>query len=187
MRRTWPVPLFVLPLLLYSSIADYTSVQKKFDLIEHDRLRPGSRVTLSQRELNAYVEQQVPQVAPQGVRDPRIELGAGMATGSAVIDFVRLRSAQGKPPGWLMRQFLQGEHPVTVTAQVQSGGGRATVNVQRVEVSGIVVEGRMLEYLIQNYLLPYYPEAKVGEPFALSHHIDRIDLQPARVDVILKK
>jgi DNA-binding GntR family transcriptional regulator len=140
MRRTWPVPLFVLPLLLYSSIADYTSVQKKFDLIEHDRLRPGSRVTLSQRELNAYVEQQVPQVAPQGVRDPRIELGAGMATGSAVIDFVRLRSAQGKP-----------------------------------------------EYLIQNYLLPYYPEAKVGEPFALSHHIDRIDLQPARVDVILKK
>ena len=86
-----------------------------------------------------------------------------------------------------MRQLLQGEHPVTVTAQVQSGGGRATVNVQRVEVSGIVVEGRMLEYLIQNYLLPYYPEAKVGEPFELSHRIDRIDLQPARVDVILKK
>jgi hypothetical protein len=186
MRRIWPLALFVLPLLLYSSRADYSSVQKKFDLIEHDRLKPGSRVTLSQRELNAYVEQQVPQVA-QGVRDPRIELGSGMATGSAVIDFVRLRGARGKPPGWLMRQLLQGERPVTVTAQVQSGGGRATVNLQRVEVSGVVVEGRMLEYLIQNYLLPYYPEAKVGEPFALSHHIDRIDLQPARVDVILKK
>jgi hypothetical protein len=36
-------------------------------------------------------------------------------------------------------------------------------------------------------LLPYYPEAKVGEPFAWSHRIDRIDVQPARVDVILKK
>jgi len=187
MRRILPLALFVLPLLLYSSRADYSSVQKKLDLIEHDRLKPGSRVTLSQRELNAYVEQQVPQIAPQGVRDPRIELGAGMATGSAVVDFVRLRGAQGKPPGWLMRQLLQGEHPVTVTAQLQSGGGRATINVQRVEVSGMVIEGRMLEYLIQNYLLPYYPEAKVGEPFELSHRIDRIDVQPARVEVIIKK
>jgi hypothetical protein len=187
MRRILPLALFVLPLLLYSSRADYSSVQKKFDLIEHDRLKPGSRVTLSQRELNAYVEQQVPQIAPQGVRDPRIELGAGMATGSAVVDFVRLRGAQGKPPGWLMRQLLQGEHPVTVTAQLQSGGGRATVNVQCVEVSGMVIEGRMLEYLIQNYLLPYYPEAKVGEPFELSHRIDRIDVQPTRVEVIIKK
>src|SRR5258708_21830145 len=86
-----------------------------------------------------------------------------------------------------MRQLLQGERRVPGTAQLQSGGGRATVFVQRVEVSGIVVEGRMLDYLIQNYLLPYYPDAKVGEPFALSHRIDRIDVQPARVDVILKK
>ncbi len=187
MRRIRPLALFILPLLLYSSRAEYSSVQKKFELIEHDRLRPGSKVTLTQRELNAYVAEQVPQVAPEGVRDARIELGAGTATGSAVIDFVRLRGAQGKPPGWLMRQLLQGEHPVTVTAQLQSGGGRATVFVQRVEVSGIVVEGRMLDYLIQNYLLPYYPDAKVGEPFALSHRIDRIDVQPARVDVILKK
>ena len=187
MRRFWPLAAFTLPLLLYSSRADYSSVEKKFALIENDRLKPGSRVTLSQRELNAYLVEQVPQVAPQGVRDPKIELGAGTATGSALIDFVRLRSAQGKPPGWLMRQLLQGEHPVTVTAQVQSGGGRATVDVQRVEVSGIVVEGRMLEYLIQNYLLPYYPEAKVGEPFELRHRIDRIDVQPARVDVIIKK
>jgi len=186
-RRIPPLALFILPLLLYSSRAEYNSVQKKFDLIEHDRLRPGSKVTLSQRELNAYVAEQVLQVAPEGVRDARIELGEGTATGSAVIDFVRLRCAQGKPPGWLMRQLLQGEHPVTVTAQLQSGGGRATVTVQRVEVSGIVVEGRMLDYLIQNYLLPYYPDAKVGEPFELRHRIDRIDVQPARVDVILKK
>ena len=177
----------VLPLLLCSSRADYSSVRKKFALIENDRLKAGSRVTLSQRELNAYVEQQVPLVAPQGVRQPRVELGSGAATGSALIDFLKLRSAQGKPPGWLMRQLLQGERPVAVTAQIQSGGGRATVNVQRVEVSGVVIEGRMLEYLIQNYLLPYYPEAKVGEPFELSHRIDRIDIQPARVDVILKK
>jgi len=187
MRRFWPLALLALPLLVYSARSDYASCQRKFDLIENDRLKAGSRLTLSQRELNAYVEQELPKVVPQGVREPKLELGAGTATGSAWIDFVKLQSAQGKPPGWLMRQILQGEHPVTVTARIDSAGGRATVNVQSVEIAGITIEGRMLDYLIQNYLLPYYPDAKVGEPFELSHNIDRLDVQPTRVDVILKK
>jgi len=187
MRRFWPLAFLALPLLVHSARSDYASCQRKFDVIETDRLKAGSRVTLSQRELNAYVEQELPKVVPQGVREPKLELGAGTATGSALIDFVKLQSAQGKPPGWLMRQLLQGEHPVTVTARIDSAGGRATVNVQSVEIAGITIEGRMLDYLIHNYLLPYYPDAKVGEPFELSHNIERLDVEPARVDVILKK
>ena len=187
MKYVWPLALVALPLLVYSSRSDYASVQHKFELIEKDQLRPGSRVTLSPRELNAYAQEEVPKIAPDGVREPKLELGAGTATGSAIVDFLKLRSAQGKPPGWIMRQLLQGEHPVTVTAHIDSGGGRATVDVQRVEVSGVVIEGRMLDYLIQNYLIPYYPEAKVGQPFELSHRIDRLDVQPTHVDVILKK
>jgi hypothetical protein len=187
MRRFWPLAFLFLPLLVHSARSDYASCQRKFEVIENDRLKAGSRVTLSQRELNAYVEQELPKVVPQGVREPKLELGAGKATGSALIDFVKLQSAQGKPPGWLMRQLLQGEHPVTVTARIDSAGGRATVNVQSVEIAGITIEGRMLDYLIHNYLLPYYPDAKVGEPFELSHNIDRLEVAPARVDVILKK
>lgn len=187
MRRVWPLALLALPLLVYSSRSDYDSAQRKFDLIENDRLKPGARVTLTLRELNAYVLEEVPKVAPQGVRDPKVELGAGTATGTALIDFVKLRSAQGTPPGWLMRQLLQGEHPITVTARIDSGAGHATVNVQSVEVSGITIEGRLLDYLIHDYLLPYYPDAKVGEPFELSHRIDRLEVQPTHVDVVLRK
>jgi hypothetical protein len=187
MRRFLALAFLAVPLLVYSARSDYASCQRKFDLIENDRLRAGSRLTLSQRELNAYVEQELPKVVPQGVRGPKLELHAGGATGSALIDFIKLESAQGKAPGWLMRQLLQGERPVTVIARIDSAGGRATVNVQSVDIGGITIEGRMLDYLIHNYLLRYYPEAKVGEPFELSHNIERLDVQPARVDVILKK
>src|ERR1700730_1861751 len=187
MNRFWPLALLAVPILLVSSRSEYQSAQRKFELIENERLKPGARVTLSQRELNAYAEEEVPKVVPQGVREPKLEIGAGTATGSALVDFLKLRSAQGKPPGWLMRQMLQGEHPVTVTARIDSSNGRATVNVESVDISGITIEGRMLDYLIQNYLLPYYPDAKVGQPFELSHRIERLDVQPARVDVILKK
>jgi hypothetical protein len=187
MKRFWPLALLAVPILLVSSRSEYQSAQRKFELIESERLRPGSRVALSQRELNAYAEEELPKIVPQGVREPKLELGTGTATGSALIDFLKLRSAQGNPPGWLMRQMLQGEHPVTVKASIDSSNGRATVNVQSVDISGITIEGRMLDYLIQNYLLPYYPDAKVGQPFELSHRIERLDVQPARVDVILKK
>ena len=187
MRRFWLLAVLAAPLIVYSTRSDYASCQRKFNLIENDRLRAGSKVTLSPSELNAYVEQELPKVVPQGVREPKLQLGVGTATGSAMVDFLKLQSAQGKPPGWLMRQLLQGERPVAVTTRIESAGGRATVNVQSVEISGMTIEGRMLDYLIHNYLLPYYPDAKVGEPFELSHNIDRLDVQPTRVDVILKK
>src|SRR5437899_1748971 len=128
MARFWlALTLVAAPLLLSSSGSDYASVKRKFDLIESDRLKPGSKITLSARELKAYVDQELPKVAPEGVRESKLELGAGRAVGSALVDFVKLRSGQGSPPGWLMRQLLAGERPVTVTARITSAGGRATV------------------------------------------------------------
>lgn len=193
MRRFW-LALAVAGLLLlgglpllFSARSDYASVQHKFDLIEGDRLKPGSRVTLTERELNAYAVEEIPKVVPEGVRNPQLQLGSGSATGSALVDFLKLHSGRGEPPGWLARQLLAGERPVTVTARISSGGGRATVNIESVQVSGITIEGRMLDFLIQNYLLPYYPDAKIGQPFEMSHRIDRLDIQPSRVDVILQR
>jgi len=120
------------------------------------------------------------------VRSPRLELANGAAVGSAVIDFGKLRRAQGKPPGWLMSKILDGERPVEVSASIRSGGGRATVDVQSVRISGVAIEGRVLDFLIQNYLLANYPDAKVGQPFELSHGIDRLDVKPAAVDVVIR-
>jgi hypothetical protein len=187
MRRFWPLALVAAPFLLIGSRSEYSSAQHKLDLIENGRLKPGARVTLSERELNAYVEQELPKVVPHGVREPKVELGPGTATGSALIDFLKLENAHGTPPGFLMRQLLQGEHPVTVTARITSGNGRATVEVQSVDVDGMTIQGRLLDYLIHNYLQAYYPDAKVGEPFEMSYRIDRLDIQPTRVDVFMKR
>src|SRR5579883_3264765 len=169
---------------LYASYAEYLSADRKFKLIESDRLR-STRVTLTKGELNAYAQQEVAAAFPQGVRDPRLELSNGLAVGSAMIDFGKVRRAQGKPPGWLMSKILDGERPVEVTATIRSGGGRATVDVQSVKISGVAIEGRVLEFLIDNYLRPNYPDAKVGQPFALNHGIDRLDVKPSAVDVVI--
>lgn len=163
------------------------SVKRKIDLIQSNRAPRGSKVTLNQDELNAYVRSELRSVAPQGVRDPRLELGDSRATGFAFIDFPKLQQSQGKPMNWLLAKLLEGERPVRVDARIQSGGGKATVHVDRVEVSGVTISGRALDYLIRNYLWSYYPEAKVNKPFELAHRIDRLEVQPAQVNVVIGK
>jgi hypothetical protein len=101
------------------------------------------------------------------------------------VDFGKLQRAQGGQPGWLMSMLLSGERPVTVTAGIRSSGGRATVDVQRVGVSGLEIQGAALDFLIRDVLLPLYPNAVVGQPFELGHRIEKLDVQPRGVTVII--
>ncbi len=184
-RRT----LFALPLAMLLVAADggYSSAKQKFALIESDRAQPGSRIFLSSQELNAYVREGLMPQFPPGIREPLVQPGNGTATASAMIDFLKVRQAQGKPPGWLMARLLEGERPVKVVGIIESGGGRAKVDVQSVEISGMTIDGPMLDYLIRNYLLPNYPQAKVGQWFELGHRVERLEIKPAGVTVVIGK
>lgn len=182
-----PALLAAAALLLYAKSAELSSAKHKIELIEQEKLKPGKRVMVTTRELNAYVREEVVKVAPQGVADPRLELGIGRALGFARIDFLKVKQAQGKPSGWLMQKLLQGERPVAVTVRVQSGGGQARVDVERVEISGVAVEGRALDFLIQQYVIPNFPDAKIGQPFKLDHRVDRLEIKPAGVVAVIGK
>jgi hypothetical protein len=170
-----------------ASRTDYLNVQRKFQQIDKREVKPGTRVPITSQEINAYVDAELPKVAPAGIREPSVELeGNDTATGTALIDFIKLRSAQGKPPNWLLRNLLQGEHEVSVTTRVRSGNGRATVDLQRVVVAGIPITGAALDYLVQNYLIPNYPDAKIGKPFNLARSVERIEVKPGVAYVITR-
>ena len=181
LRLWWAILLLGLA-TLGAAPNDYLSAKQKFDSIESGHLKAGSRVELSAGELDAYAEQAV----PAGVRNPRLQLVApGMATGTAMVDFGKLRRAHGYQTGWLMSKLLDGDRPVSVTARIRSAGGQATVDLQRVEISGLAIDGPTLDFLIQNVLLPLYPDAVVGRPFELGHRIERLDVGPAAVAVLI--
>jgi hypothetical protein len=185
MRRwCWALLGLLFPLLGAPS-ADYDSAKRKLELIEREGLRPGSRVTLTARELNAFVTAEAHEFVPNGVRDPKVELGDGTASGTALIDFLKLRQAAGESTGWAMSKLLAGERPVRVITRIQSNAGRAQVDVERVEISGVAIDGKMLDYLIHNFLIPHFPDAKVGEQFELAHRIDHLDVKTDAVGVVL--
>lgn len=187
MRGTWFAIVLLAAGTSFATRTEYLNAQKKFQQIDKGRFKPGTRVPISSQELNAYVQAELPKVAPAGVRKPVVKMqGSNTATGTALIDFVKLRSAQGKPPGFLLRTLLGGEHEVQVTTKVRSANGKATVDLQRVQVSGVEISGSALDFLVQNYLIPNYPDAKIGEPFALPKHVSRIEVEPGVSYVVTK-
>lgn len=177
---------WVISLLFAATVAaaydDYLSARHKVDQIEAGQLRAGTRVELSPPELNAFIARE----APEGVRNPKIQLVApGVASGTALVDFDKLQRGQGRQPGWLMSKLLEGERPVSATARIRSAEGRATVDVERVQISGVEIDGRTLDFLIRNVVLPQYPDVMVGHPFELGYRIDKLDVKPTAVGIVI--
>jgi hypothetical protein len=83
--------------------------------------------------------------------------------------------------------MIEGERPVTISLRVQSGGGQCLVNLTRVDISGAVASGAVLDFLIKTFFISLYPAAKIDEKFELGYNIDRIDLRPTGVRVTMKK
>jgi hypothetical protein len=154
--------------------AEYRAVERKMLAIEKHQAPPNSKVTFSSQELSEWAKFKAEETAPGAVRDTRIELKNQEAVGHGRIDFVKLRKAQGQSPGILFSWLLSGERPVSVAVKIESGGGQCRVDVQRVQVSGITIDGTALDFLIKNFLLPRYPEATIGEPFELKHRMQKI-------------
>jgi hypothetical protein len=49
------------------------------------------------------------------------------------------------------------------------------------------VDGSILDFLIKHFVQPRYPDIKINEPFDLDFNIDRIEIQPAGVRILIKK
>jgi hypothetical protein len=171
---------------LYGQDGLAASAQKKFDRIADGLAKPGSVISLSRAELNAWAQTKIPEIVPQGLRNPMLDLGEGQATGYAIVDFLKMRQAQGKETPWLISKLIEGERPLKVSVRITSANGKMTVYLTSIELSGASLSGKTLDFLISTFFRPLYPEAKINEPFDLSYGIDRVEVHPAGVQVFIK-
>jgi hypothetical protein len=160
------------------------SAQKKLDSISDQKLKRGAVVTLSPREINAWIHEKAVKAFPDGIRNERIDLGPGTTDGNALVDLTKVSKAQSNP---LIARLIEGERPLRVAIRVESASGRATVFLTHVELSGIAIDGSILDFLIKRFVQPRYPDIKINEPFDLDFNIDHLEIQPTGVRVLIKK
>jgi hypothetical protein len=183
-----PLLLLALAAVLPLRAADpaFERAGKKLDRIESGHARPGSVIVFTAAEMNAWARGRIPQLY-QGIRDPNVQLGVGTATGSAFVDFLKMRQGEGLATNSLVATLIQGERPLKVSIQLESSHGRATARLIRLEISGVTVTGAPLDFLVNGFFLHLFPDAKVNQPFDLHDNIDRIELRPDGVRITMRK
>jgi hypothetical protein len=177
---------FAATLPLSAADAAFASAESKLDRIESGHARPGSVIVFTPAEINAWARGRVPQMY-QGIRDSNVQLGDGTATGSALIDLLKMRQGAGVSTNPFIAKLIQGERPLKVSIELESAHGRATARLTRLEISGVAVTGAPLDFLVNEFFLHLFPDAKVNRPFDLHNNIERIELRSGGVRVTMRK
>ena len=155
-----------------ASSRDADSMQRKLKSIEANgrSAHPNQKTTVfSEQEVNAYLASEYVKL-PNGVQSVKLAGEAGIITGTAKVDFDRIR--EGSHSSNPLLSIFSGVHEVVVVAQARGETGRGYVHVDTVSLDGIAVPRFVLQLFVEKFLRPKYPQIGLDSEFNLPDRID---------------
>lgn len=149
-----------------------SSMQRKIDHINQNAQRnpPDQTPTvMTEEEINDYLASGSVQL-PVGVKKVMVHGQSGVIDAAVNVDFDEIRAGQ-RSSNPLMAIF-SGRHDVRVDADAAGSGGQGTVHVRTVSIDGVDVPRMALEYFVQKYVTPKYPNVGLDSKFQLPARID---------------
>jgi len=132
--------------------------------------RPDQTPTVfTEKEVNAYVASDNVKL-PVGVQSVRLVGTPGVITGTAQVDFDRVR--EGVHSSNPLLGIFSGVHEVVVVANAHGSGRTGYVHVDSVSLDGVEVPHFVLELFVDKFLTPKYPQIGIDSQFALPDRID---------------
>jgi len=183
----------VFAIALWSQAASHTqatydaaghSAERKFDHIEQNGklAHPDSTPTvLTEREINAWFSSGQADL-PKGVRNLKLQADPGIIHGTADVDFDQVTG--GRYSANPLMSLFSGVHQVTADAHAEGTNGMGQVHIDSVSLDGVAVPHMALEYFVDHYIHPKYPDLGIDNRFKLPNKIDRADVGSHQVTVI---
>ncbi len=118
---------------------------------------------------------------PASVQQLRYATTPGSVNAVARIDFdVLTQNSTSNNP---LLSLFSGVHDVRVIADASAQNGAATVTAQSVEIDGIPVPRMALEYFVEKYLTPKFPNVGMTSHFKLPSRVDSAKVETGKVTV----
>ena len=174
------------PLLPAANNPAVQSMQRKLDHIESnaDAPAPDSRPTvMTEDEVNAYLNSGAVQL-PKGVQRVRLEGQPGVITAHTRVDFDQI-TAGSRSINPLLALF-SGVHDVEVTAHAHGERGVGYVHADHVYLDGVEVPQIALQFFVDRYLKPKYPDIGIDSRFEMPDRIDSAAVGQHQVSVVQK-
>ena len=136
------------------------------------------RTTVTESELNSFLEFHARDEMPPGVLDPIVTIEeAGRLRGRALVDLDEVKKANAGEGGLGMLALLSGRVPVEATGTLRSANGVAQFQLEEATVSGVPVPKALLQQVVSYYSRsPENPEGiNLEAPFPLPVNIRQIE------------
>lgn len=162
------------------------SMERKLEHIESNAQAssPDPRPTvMTEEEVNAYVNSGAVQL-PKGVQRVHLEGQSGVITAHTRVDFDQI--TQGSRSINPLLAFFSGVHDVEVTAHSHGEHGVGYVHADHVILDGVEVPQMALQFFVDRYLKPKYPDVGIDSRFQMPDRIDSAIVGQHQVSVVQK-
>ena len=159
------------------------SAAEKLQRIVDEGLRSNEVLTFTEHEVNSFFAYLPPPQIPDGISNVRVRILEDRGVVDADVDFQRVQAAGGSEPSFLIRLLLRGERHVRAHVSFTSADGIGVADVESIDIDGTVLRGRILDWLLDQYVAPRVPEFQPGEPIALPRNLKQIRLAKGRAVV----
>jgi len=148
------------------------SMQRKLDRIHANAqlAHPDPTPTvLTEDEVNDYLTSGKVEL-PQGVKKVKLQGHSGVVDGFVLVDFDEISAGQRSSNPLL--SIFSGVHNVNVEGDASGSGRQGKVHIRNVAIDGFDVPRVALEYFVQKYITPKYPNVGLDSQFPLPDKID---------------
>ena len=142
----------------------------------------------TEEEVNSYLYYNLARQYPPGVSKVNVSFSPGAISGSAEIDFDKLKAARAGGPAYgrgprILNYLFSGTHAIASDGHFSAADGMGRLELNTVSIDGIPLPQPMVDYLIENYLRDRFPGFDLEKPFAMPYAIDRMQVSAQTVDV----
>jgi hypothetical protein len=162
----------------------YHAMQAKLAWLKTNaaKAHPDPKPTdLTGAEVNAYFAEGGVKM-PKGVSHLRLSSNDTTVDAHADVDFEQIM--QGRGSSNPLYSLFSGTHDVHAVAQASGTGGVGTIRVQSIDFDGVTIPQFALEWFVQHYLTPKYPNVGVSSTFKLPLRIDSATVETGKVRLV---
>jgi hypothetical protein len=161
--------------------ANYRSLTQKLAYLKVNAARPHpdlKPVVLTESEVNAYFSEGGAKLPP-GVSEVHLTSRPGIIDGHAHVDFEEIMRGRNKSNP--LYDLFNGSHDIHVVAEGSGINGVASIKVQTVELDNVAMPQWALEFFVQRYITPKYPNVGMTSTFKMPLRIQTATVDSGKV------
>ena len=143
----------------------------------------GGQAEFTETEVDAFLQFEVSQHYPQGVRQIQFRFLQNGLSARALVDFDEMQADAASAGRSLVWALLQGEHWMEVSGRLTAEKGLGRYDILGIRIDDQEIPKVLIDFLLAHYVLPKYPGAGPNTDFDLPFNIRSIELTPGKVFV----